>query len=243
LALYYIKEDDTIVKDRNDDVVVVSPSLYWYANAKFPTRSLAKAKKLADAFLVSRPETYNSIFVEKRDDSFDCYAYDADLITARIEETGAKSAPCYFLQQFADHMPLGIDDGLIAEKFNGICIEVKNERTSIPSLDSLDFLTIAKPCNHAQQSGIGKKMLATLAAIFIVTMIFDLSLRYQSIYAIRDMIADMRTERSLYEIESLVKRYENTMLRQQKLRISIKRSLQKKLKKLVCTAQKGCIGE
>ncbi|BDY13462.1 hypothetical protein [Hydrogenimonas cancrithermarum] len=243
MALHYIREDSTVRKEREEEIVVVSPSLYWYANAKFPTRSLAKARKLADAFLASRPETYRAIFVEKRGESFDCYAYDADLLARRIDETGAKNAPCYFLQQFSEQMPLRIDDGLVAEKLNGICIEMENENTSLPSLDSLDFPAIAQPCNRAERGGVGRKSLTALVALLAIAALFDLSLRYQSLHAVRKMVDDTRTERSLYEIESLVKRYESTMARQRKLRDAIKRSLQGKIGKLTCSAQKGCVHE
>ena len=243
MALYYIRKESTIRKEREGDIVVISPSLYWYAHAEFPTRSPAKARKLADAFLSSRPENYRSIFVEKRENGFDCYAYDADLIAQRIDEAGARNAPRYFLQQFSERMPLRIDDDLIAETINGICIEMENDSTTLPSLDFPDFSAIAEPYNRTEREGVRKNSLTALAAILVVTMLLDLSLRYQSMHAVQKMIDNTRTERSLYEIRSLVKRYESTMARQQKLRNAVKRSLQGKVGKLTCSVEKGCVHE
>ncbi|WP_201353970.1 hypothetical protein [Hydrogenimonas urashimensis] len=241
MALYYIRENETIIKESENDIVVISPTLYWYAFAQFPTKSLAKARRLADAYLDSRPESYRDIHVEKKEEGFDCYAYDKEYLTAKLEELGVSKAPAYFLQQLSSQMPLRIDEKLVADVINGICIELPDESRTLPTLDSLDFEAVAKPFNKRGSATVPKKPLIALVALLSITMLLDLSLRYQQYAAIRDAIEKIGLDRSVYELKSLVTRYEKRASEQAKLRQAIRKALkQQGLKKLKCTPAKGC---
>jgi len=242
LALYYIRENGTIVREKSGDIVVIAPSLYWYGHAKFPTSSIAKAKRLADSFLATRPASYTAIHVEKSGDGFDCYAYDeAHLRTLVAQHTSAKT-PFYFLQQFSEQMPLRIDEELIADTINGICIEMENGERTLPSLDSLDFRSLAKPFNGAGESGISKKVAAGLAVLLFVTAAGDLALRYQTLQALQSRSTE-GTQRSMYEIRALVKKYAKIDSEQRRLRAAIQKALSSRIKTLECSVKKGCTHE
>jgi hypothetical protein len=244
LALHYIRENETITKEREGDVVVVSPTLYWYAHAEFPTKSLSKARKLADAYLDSRPDSYTTIHVEKRGGGFDCYAYDAAALRTRLEAADAADAPAYFLQQLAAEMPLRIDEKLTADIINGICIELPDTERTLPSIESVDFEASATSFNRANSGTVPNRLLAALVALLAVTMLFDLSLRFQTYRAVTNAAERDSVEKSLYELKSLVSRYEKTAAEQKRLRQSIQKALkQGGLKKLVCTPSKGCSRE
>lgn len=244
MALFYIRENETITKEREKDIVVVSPTMYWYAHAEFPTKSLSKARKLADAFLDSRPGSYQTIHVEKSGSGFDCYAYDAQALRARLEELEALDAPVYFLQQFSEEMPLRIDRLLVADSINGICIEIQDGHRNLPSIESLDFDAVARPFNERKSGTLSQKLIVTLVALLCVTMLFDLSLRFQKYSAINRAAERDGVDRSVYELKSLVSRYEKTAAEQTRLRKEIKKALNHGgLRILECSPSKGCRGE
>ncbi len=240
MALYYIKEGGTIVKKRDEDIVVISPSLYWYAHAIFPTKSLLKAKKLADSYLASRPSSYTSIYVEKRGDGFDCYAYSDEQIRSLIKMHTSQNTPAYFLQQLSEQLPLRIDEKLAADTINKIAIETKESTKSFPSLDSLDFCSVAKPFNRSGSGSLQKKMVVLVFAALITAAAGDLALRYQKLHALSQLSTQNTKGKSFYEIKSLVKKYSKTQIEQNRLREAIKKSLTSRIKILECNLQKGC---
>jgi len=243
LALYYIKEGDTVVKERGDDVVVISPSLYWYAHAVFPTKSVSKAKKLADSYLASRPSSYTSIYVEKSGDGFDCYAYDEAHLRSLIERHVSLKAPAYFLQQLSKELPLRIDENLTADTINGIAIEIKEGAATLPSLDSLDFASVAKPFNKRAAEGISRPMAALLLLLLLATAAGDLALRYQKLHALEKLSGASDTGKSMYEIKALLEKYNRTDGEQRGLRRAIKEALSSPVRSLECEPKKGCVHE
>ncbi len=243
MALYYIKEGDTIVKECSEDIVVISPSLYWYAYAEFPTRSLTKAKKLAGSYMASRPSSYTSIFVEKRGDGFDCYAYDEAHLRSLTEPYASFKTPAYFLQQFSRLLPLRIDENLTADTINGITVEIKESGTALPALDSLDFGAIAKPFNRAGTGGFSKRLTIALLAALLATAAGDLALRYQKLHALEQLNAAGDSGKSMYEIKALSKKYGKTDMEQRGLRRAIKEALSSPMKSLECDLKKGCTYE
>jgi hypothetical protein len=242
LALYYLQETRTIVKERSKTCAVLSPSLYWYAHAEFPTRSLKKARKLADNYLASRPASYTAIYVEREGDGFACYAYDASNLTLKLEENGLpRDTPCYFLQQFADYMPLRIDEDLIAKKVAGVCIEIEDSSRTLPMLDALDLENLASPFNRSKgEMGVRKPLMVALLALLALTATLDLGLRYQSLSSAESALEKLRSGRSVYEIKVLLSRYETLHAQQTALRDAIRQSLKPPLKTLRCTPQEGC---
>ncbi len=243
MALYYIKEGDTVVKECSDDAVVISPSLYWYAYAEFPTRSPAKAKRLADSYMASRPASYTSVYVEKRGEGFDCYAYDEAHLRSLIEQHTSLKTPAYFLQQFSRQLPLRIDEKLTADTINGIAVEVKESATAIPALESLDFGAAAKPFNKAGTAGFPKKLSVVLLAVLLATAAGDLTLRYQKLHALEELNGAGTGGKSMYEIKSLLKKYAKTDREQRELRRAINEALSSPVKSLECDLKKGCTRE
>ena len=243
MALYYIKEGDTVVKERGDDVVVISPSLYWYAHATFPTKSISKAKKLADSYLASRPPSYTSIYVERRGDGFDCYAYDEAHLRSLIEPHISLKTPAYFLQQFSKELPLRIDENLTADTINGIAVEMKESSATLPSLDSLDFGSVAKPFNKTAGEGFSKPMAVVLLILLFATAAGDLALRYQKLHALERLNTASDTGKSMYEIKALLKKYGTTDIQQRRLRATIQKALSSPMKSLECDIKKGCTYE
>ncbi|BBG66542.1 hypothetical protein NNO_1839 [Hydrogenimonas sp.] len=240
MALYYIRDGGTIVKEREEDVVVVSPSLYWYAHAEFPTKSLSKAKRLADSYLASRPASYTSIYVEKRGGGFDCYAYDEGRVRSLIEAETTYRTPAYFLQQLSGQLPLRIDENLAADTINGIAIETEKSAKSLPSLDSLDFSSVAKPFNGSGGGSFSKGLAILLLAALFTAAAGDLALRYQKLHALSQMGSSDGSGKTMYEIKALVKRYRKTELKQKMLRREIKKALSSRIKSLECDLKKGC---
>ncbi len=243
MALYYLRESGTIVKEGSEDIVIVSPSLYWFAHAEFPTSSLSKAKKLADTLLASRPASYTSIYVEKRGGGFDCYAYDEVALSKSIPSGIPSNTPRYFLQQFSDQMPLRIDENLTAETINGICIETHDDSKSLPSLDSIDIRSLAKPFNGSGSNTVSPWMAAALVATLFTAAAADLALRYQTLDALHQRSAARDSQKTMYEIKALLKKYRKIDSEQRRLRATIKKALGSPMKSLECDPKKGCTYE
>ena len=245
MAIYYLRDDETLrLSDTpQSDRAILGPSLYWYAHAQFPTRSLAKARRLADAFLDSRPENYRSIHVERREGGYDCYAYDGEALNARLKEEGLEGAACHFLQQFVSQMPLRIDEKRVADAVNGICLELPDASRSMPELASIDFERVAKPFSKAGGGSNLQRLGIALVALTAVAMLLDLGLRLQKRFAVEKAMESIRTERSIYEIKAMTRKYETIAQKQSKLRDSVVQTLKKRLRRLECTPEKGCRGE
>ena|GEM_PF-1170937 len=244
MALHYIREEDTITIENADDSVVLSPSTYWYVHARFPTRSLARARKLADAFMDTRPQNYTEIYVEKSEEGFDCYAYDGEALAARLRELEAQGEPVWFLQQLASQMPLRIDDGLIAETINGVAVEMRESSRSLPTLGSIDLKAVARPFNKESAGGFPVRLTVALTLLLALAVVTDLAGRFQRYTAVEKALDQSRTSRSIYEIRALLKKYEKIADRQRDLRQNIAKALKRgHLSELECTPEKGCSGE
>jgi len=244
LALFYIRNENHITIETPKDMVIISPSLYWYEYVEFPTKSLAKARRLADTFLASRPSSYTEIHVERRGKGFDCYAYDPNRLKTVIDDLSTHHLPHYFLQQLSHQLPVRIDETLVAELINGIAVEIANPTKELPSIQSIDITTLPKPLNHSQQGHLPKSLSIALIGLFLVSMGLDLTLRYQTLHATQTMVQEIRSERSFYEIKSLLKRFQKRQKAQEKIRKEIQQALQQRLKKhLTCSIQTGCTYE
>ncbi|WP_457595720.1 hypothetical protein [Hydrogenimonas sp.] len=242
MALYYLRDGEIVERERDGEAVVLSPSLYWYRHARFPTRSAAKAKRLADSLMDSRPAAYTEIYVQKNGDGFDCYAYDPEALARRLEEAGLTGKPLYFLQQFAAHTPLRIDEKRIAETVAGVCVELPDEARALPSLASLEIESAAEPFGGVKEKGFSRALAAGLVGLLAVTMLADLGVRFQKVAAVEKAIEGVSASRSIYEIRAMTQRYEKMAQSQRKLRLEVKKALQKRLSELSCTPEGGCRG-
>ncbi len=244
MAIHYLRKDETITFSTNDDTVkvVLAPSLYWYVYARFPTRSSAKVRRLADSFMDSRPASYQTLFLQRRDEGYDCYAYDEEALQNRLTAEGFTEAKCYFLQQFDDQMPRRIDEKAIAHVIEGVCLELPDDRSDIPSLADLKFEGVRSFAEEKKDVDF-KRFWIALLILLIVTMSLDLGLRLQQKFAIEKRLDRSRTGRSIYEVRALVKKYDKIADKQKRLRQSIAEALQKRLKKLDCNADGGCRNE
>ena len=244
MAIHYLRTDETITFSGDDETpkVVLAPSLYWYLHARFPTRSMAKARRLADSIMDSRPASYQTLFLLRRNEGYDCYAYDEEALQNRLAAEGLTEAKRYFLQQFADQMPRRIDEKTIADVVEGICLELPDDRSDIPSLADLDFEDVRSFAEEKKRADFKRPGIALLL-LLIVTMSLDLGLRLQRKFAIETRLDQSRTDRSIYEIRALVNKYEKIARKQERLRRSIAETLQKRLKKLSCDADGGCRDE
>lgn len=241
MAIYYLRQEETIKLTSSDEPkkVLLAPSLYWYAYAEFPTRSLAKARRLADAFLDSRPREYRDLYVQRRGNGYDCFAYDAEALRMRLKTEGLEKADRYFLQQFREWIPRRVDDETIVDAIKDVCLEIPDRHAELPSLATLPFDNVLPFSSNSGDSG-HKRLLTTFTILLTITMLLDLGLRLQRQYAFQNAFERIKTERSIYEIRALSKKYEKIAKKQMKLRNEITRSLQNRLKKLSCTPEEGC---
>ena len=244
MAIYYIRADQTIVLESEDEAVVVSPTLYWYAHADFPTRSLARAKRLADAFMDTRPERYREIFVRRTGKGYDCYAYDPEELAEKLASAENPDAPVYFLQQLHEELPLRIDGQRVAENLNGVAVEIPDEGKAAPSLADVDFGKTPRPFRAPGTKTGGKALPLLFLLLLGITTAADLGLRFQKYFALDAATQKLQADRSFYEIRAIVKRYEKIEAEQKKLRAQIQKRLkQGGLRALECTPAGGCRGE
>lgn len=247
VGIIYLSDQSLGRAESQESVIILSPRLYWYEPLKLPTRSMAKAKKLAQHAMSTRPSDYTKLLLIRQSDHYACYAYNPDEIDALMAAFEVEPSPWCFAQQLADQLPVEIrKDELYLDGFQGIGIESADSEESARQLGELTFAGVKLFAHEdASKQGADRKLLWTVAALLIAAAGWDLGLRWQKIRAIDDTAArEGGVQKSGYEMQALVKQYGDVKSDQVRLRESIAKSVSATgLTKLDCLVKKGCKSE
>ncbi|NPA29669.1 MAG: hypothetical protein GXO33_05735 [Epsilonproteobacteria bacterium] len=239
--MVYLREKGSVTLGEGEGVVL-APSMYWYAHAAFPGVSLRKAKAMADAYLKPRPERYDTLFVARRGEGYDCYAYDAEALMKRLAREGLAGQPVWFLQQWIDCVPFRLDESRAAVALNGIVLEMPGAEA--PSLPGRAGCVAPRPfMQKGKEGGNGTRLLKTAIAVSAVAMVLDFAAAFQEKAALASRLQTWRSERTTYEIKAMIGSYEKMKKREETLREHLGRALAgRTVKSVTCTA-KGCKSE
>ena len=218
--MIYIKSDtigDVVNIDDTLDVIILSPSLYWFEILELPTKSISKATKLANHILSNRPSSYIDISILKKDDKFEVYAYNKKQIEKIVISLNKKSAKIYFASELPilDTVLVSKDSTIELIPYESTIIEYDNSKSNknISTLSEVlqtnkNFKKL-KPLfsisNNSTKSTIF--MILINLCLFLSISIYTFQ-QYTNIQKIKSDINSIDTEdRSSYEIKALIKKY------------------------------------
>jgi len=125
----YGEEIDDNVKIIDDlDVVVLSPSFCWFKELELPSKSLSKAKKIADHILSDRPKEYIDIVIKKDNDKFKVYCYDKKAVENIVKRLGKIQSKIFFAYELIDDLSLLFNNDKLVEFLKSSKQVLKNKK-------------------------------------------------------------------------------------------------------------------
>ena len=239
--IYYLRKEDVLTFASERDIIILAPSMYWYSHANFPTKSLSKARKLAESLLAERPKSYKDIIVAKTADGYDCYAL--NLGTIKQHTFYKPDIPILFLQQFFPSTPFSIGEETLANRLGKMVLETPSspqETDNLPSLDQLVSRHQPHSLVTSDSSALSKRNLTIFLVLLVAMFSTTILSKLQVFRAYQSELTQMQTDRSIYEIKAMVKAYERSTAEQFKLRKELYDILQSHtLSKITCD-KTGC---
>jgi chaperonin cofactor prefoldin len=211
LVYVYSLEKRTTFANVND-IVVLSPAMYWFKVCEIPTKSMTKAKKIAIHMMSNRPANFEGITLFYKTDSYHAYTYNKRSITTLIKELGLKNPKVYFANQLALTEITAIDDETNLYKFNQTVIE-SHATTQKPSkslsIHYEELLQGEKPMLSFESGDRSLKTVLSLSAgvflLYIMLFTFD---KVSILNSIENEMENLNIQnRSFYQIRSLIKKY------------------------------------
>jgi len=239
MSLIYILNKKDVVKydDDYDDVVIISPSLYWFKECQIPTKNKTKAKKIASHMITERPSHFDEVFVCHVSSGCHAYAYDKVAVDAIIEKLNLKEFKTYFANQILFKDALRLDAKTILQRFNESVVEFKNTtQNDLPSLRSEypSLLSSVKPMMQNQSDDKQINRYLQVSAVMLVCYIALFSFDKLSKLNELDKKLENASSISGYKMEALAKRYKKIQKNKEKIAKELETVLaqNKKVKKI-----------
>ncbi|WP_373035033.1 hypothetical protein [Sulfurimonas sp.] len=229
LVYVYSLEKRTTFADAND-IVVLSPAMYWFKVCEIPTKSMAKAKKIAMHMMSNKPDNFDDIELFHKTDFYHAYAYDKKSIKFLLKELGLKNPQVYFANQLQLTDFIAIDDETNLYKFNQRVIE-SHATTEKPSKSLLthyeELLQGEKPILSFESGDRSLKTVLSLSAGFF--LLYILLFTFDKVSILSSLENEMESlniqNRSFYQIRSLIKKYTKLDQNSEKLKEKLTQAL------------------
>lgn len=232
LVYVYDVARNVVIQEVQEDIVILSPSLYWYKSCSIPTKNLLKAKNIAKHMMSDRPASLSSMVLYKKENHFDAYAYDKNFVKSLLKELNLPNPKVYFANQLHIKETLSIDDETMLYSFDSRVLQSKRNDVEMQSLASniKELLTNEKPIKEFLRSDKNEsKMLIGIVAlmlIFVVLYSIDKMMVLSNIQKSQVALSSKEhSDISFYEMQSLIKRYD----KQEKSSAKLKQELNKAL--------------
>lgn len=205
-------QEKVIYEEVPEDIVILSPSLYWYKLCSIPTRNFSKAKNIAEHMMSDRPSNFGEIVLYKNNDNYDAYAYEKIFIKNLLKELGLKNPKVYFANQLQVSDKTSIDEQKALYSFNGRIMEytfgeeqpshsLKHQYKEL--LHGEKHLKAFEKRNNNNTS----YLLVSLAFFSLYVLFFSIE-KIQTLQDIERELESLPTqERSFHEIRSLIRKY------------------------------------
>ena len=221
-----------VFEEVRDDVVLLSPSLYWYKSCSIPTKNLAKAKNIAKHMMSERPARFSEVLLYKKDGLYDAYAYDKSFVKSLLRELNLKNPRVYFANQLEISEAVAIDDDYMLYAFGGRVMQSKivdAKPTLELSSSYKEMLGGQKPVGDFLRSdrNITQMLLGVVALVALYVVLFSAD-KMMVLSGISESSAklDSSSEVSFYEMQSLIKRYSAQERRATKLKAEMQKALE-----------------
>ena len=244
MGVYYFSREGMKLLAEKGEGIVLAPSLYWYIQKELPTKSLHKAKRYAASLVNDAPEGFRELVVFKNGNLYDIYAYDPELLKRAVDSFD-HPMPIYALQQFVEQLPSRIDENHVARAIEGVAVVLPDGEGQKLSAFAPNVSTI-RPLleNYGDRRSSRSSTLVIVALIVLTTAaVFDTLLHIQRYQMASRWLENQQTDRTLYEIKSMIRRYEKIENSYRKRRQEIVKILQKSRLRSVTCDEKGCRSE
>ncbi len=234
MALVYVYglEDMAVYRDVADDVIILSPSLYWYKLCSIPTRNQIKAKKIAQHMMGQKPAHFSEMLLYKNDDKYDAYSYDKSMVKSLLKSLNLKNPKVYFANQLQLQEKVAIDDKTALYAFGDRVMEYElGEQKLSHNLKQMygELLRGAKHIKIFEKSANNNNtfLLLSLGFFLLYVVLFSVD-KLATLSKLDEQLASLQTnDRSFYEMKSLTKKYKKLESSSSKLQKELKNTLKK----------------
>lgn len=231
--IYMFGANDIVTYDEiSDDIVLLSPSLYWFKLCTIPTKNRVKAKNIAEHMMSERPSAFSEVLLYPNAEEYNAYAYDKSALKEQLKKFQFKDPKVYFSNQLHLSETISINEEICLYTFNNRVMESRssNKRATKSLVQNYkELLQGEKPLTSFEKSGKDMTLLLSIftTLFFLYTLMFGFE-KEEKLHKIDSEIAELKTDgKSFYEIESLIKKYGKLEKSSQKM----KRELDTILKK------------
>jgi len=204
------KEASIVQYKDGKDIVVLSPSLYWYKKLQIPTKNINKATKIASNILNDRPNFYNTLILKKEKDGYGVYGYNQKDVEQLLSNNKDKKLKVYFANEIGITQPLMIDEKIYLYPHGDDVVEIFEEIECETKLE--DFLKdkpIPKPIlNISNNQASGVVIMWIVAILIFISFVFFSFDKLNTINSIKTQIDTINyDDKSGYEIKALISKY------------------------------------
>lgn len=233
MSLIYLlnKEDVVTIDDNYETIVLLSPSLYWVKTCEIPTKNRMKAKNIASHMMSDRPESFKEIFIFKKDKLYNAYAYDKILLNEKLKNLNTDNYKVYFANQLNINETIKLNDTYCINKYETSIIELKNSKNTNnhPTLKDnyIKLLENEKPFISSQNNEVKSSIVFKITAVlFLIYLILFSINKSNELTNIDKQINSLNKEEiSIYQIKSLMTKYENLDTKLTSMRKELKETL------------------
>jgi len=208
--LYSLEKKTTL--NTIDDIIILSPALYWFQICEIPTKSITKAKKIATHMISNKPENFKDIELFYKENGYYAYAYDKNSIQTLLKKLDLQNPKVYFANQLQITQLTAIDNETNLYTFHKRVIEspatTKNPSKSL-SIHYKELLLKEKPIRSLESDDRSLKSLLSIATgfflLYIILFAFD---KISTLNTLNHTMENLNTHnRSFYQIKSLIRKY------------------------------------
>ncbi|MDQ7062015.1 MAG: hypothetical protein Q9M43_13230 [Sulfurimonas sp.] len=163
-----------------DDIIILSPAMYWFKLCEIPTKNMNKAKKIAVHMMSNKPSNFNDIALFHEADKYNAYMYDKKSILSLLKDLNLKNPKVYFANQLQITELIAVDEETNLYKFNDRVIE--SRATTNKPLQNLSshydvLLKNLKPMLSLEKGDEDLKLVLSISAgvflLYIMLFAFD----------------------------------------------------------------------
>ncbi|NOQ29864.1 MAG: hypothetical protein GQ570_01950 [Helicobacteraceae bacterium] len=223
MGLKYINSVGEVFNFANvKNIIILSPSFYWYVEKSVQIKSLRKVKKLAPSILVGRAESMNEFFViANGENHYKFYAYCKECVEKIITESEFDECEIYFANQLNFSEDIKITDEYSIKNIDGAMIEIAS------SLEAKNLEVIvnenefnSKPFKiKSLKSQNSDLYYNTLLGLFAILVVSSLTLSFMKVSALSSKIDSISYgDRNSYSAASLMRKYKKLESKKEKIK-------------------------
>ena len=240
MALTYIYDNykNKSFTNISENIVIFSPSFYWYKICDIPTKNLVKAKNIATHMMSDSPTDFKKISLQKKDDKYLVFSYNEETISNVLSDLNIKESKIYFTDQLNIAESISIDEENYLLKFNDKILQLCNKDQKITSSLKNSYLSVLnniKPIINLKKDSRKNFILTNISVsiLFIYVLLFGFD-KINSLSDINNNATKLDTYgKSYYEIKSLIKKYKKLENNSNKMKNDLEKTLmQAQIKKI-----------